>query len=68
MILFIWVAISFLGNASDDCQTKAGKDCIFPFAHKNKVFYGCTTFDDPNKELWCSTKVKSKVFQYFFIL
>ena len=31
--------------------------CQFPFIYDEKEFDGCTTYDDPDDNLWCSTKV-----------
>ena len=39
----------------DGCQT--GDPCVLPFRYKNVTYDGCTTVEDPEDKLWCSTKV-----------
>jgi len=41
----------------DGCQT--GDPCVLPFRYKNVTYDGCTTVEDPEDKLWCSTKVDS---------
>ena len=33
--------------------------CVFPFVLDGKRFEECTTYLDPNQELWCSTRTNS---------
>ncbi len=35
----------------------SGVPCVFPFKHRGVVYHGCTSSDDPDKKLWCSTNV-----------
>ena len=60
-------------NSSNTCRTKDNKDCVFPFIHKNRVFYGCSKTDNdaisfsmdtgvqPN-EAWCAIDPDFKSF------
>merc|ERR1719210_1519988 len=42
---------------SRQCNTIEDKPCVFPFKFKDKTFFGCTIFSDPDDRFWCSTKV-----------
>jgi len=33
--------------------------CVFPFSFKGRTYNGCTTDDDPENRLWCSTRTDS---------
>ena len=33
--------------------------CVFPFVFDGRRFDECTSYLDPNQELWCSTKTNS---------
>jgi len=35
------------------------KPCVFPFKLKSQTIEGCTSLQDPDGKLWCSTKIDS---------
>ena len=70
LLVFAMVAIAMTVHGQNNCkvirdlatpcnvrQEKDGatKPCQFPFVWKDRIFYGCTTFLDPDDKAWCST-------------
>jgi len=37
-----------------------GVSCVFPFKYKGEIYNSCTSENDPDGFLWCSTKVDSE--------
>jgi len=50
-----------IAGGEDDkrCTTEDGRICQFPFIYEGKKYNRCTTDNDPDGKLWCSTKVDS---------
>ena len=42
---------------SNDCQSKQGNDCIFPFVYYGNVYDSCTKDFSENGVAWCATNV-----------
>jgi len=52
-----WIR-SVIGSGSNTkCTTEDGRVCQFPFSYEGKRYTRCTTENDPDGRLWCSTKV-----------
>ena len=47
-------------SQADDSEQK----CKFPFKYQERVFYGCTRFDDPMDKLWCSIETDNTTHQH----
>jgi len=45
---------------SNTGKSKLGVSCVFPFKYKDEIYNSCTTEDDSDGFLWCSTKVDSE--------
>ena len=43
---------------SENCQTKKGDNCVFPFTYKEKTYHRCTAKDSENGKAWCPTSVE----------
>ena len=58
-VLGICQACKAYGKVKDYIE-KAGsvQDCIFPFIHNSKIYYGCAASED-GKGHFCATKVDS---------
>eukprot|EP00090_Calanus_glacialis_P032046 TRINITY_DN53176_c0_g1_i1.p1 TRINITY_DN53176_c0_g1~~TRINITY_DN53176_c0_g1_i1.p1 ORF type:complete len:315 (+),score=66.61 TRINITY_DN53176_c0_g1_i1:72-1016(+) len=54
LVTVIWTSVEAV------CRVRNGKECVFPFRHKNVTYAGCTDDRDPNGRLWCSTEVDSQ--------
>ncbi|CAL4061469.1 unnamed protein product, partial [Meganyctiphanes norvegica] len=46
--------------APPTASTRGSVPCQFPFIYKEVSYSTCITKDDPNNELWCSTKTDSQ--------
>ena len=44
--------------------TKKSTSCRFPFIYNNRIFFGCTTYDDPDGKLWCSVSTQPSTHQH----
>ena len=60
MVFLILFCLSLISAQENNCQVTnqdgEEKYCQFPFVHKDRIFYGCTIFDDINDKQWCVTK------------
>ena len=45
------------GNSDDECQTKGGENCVFPFRYNGNNYYGCTIDGSASDYAWCATSV-----------
>ena len=55
--------IKLAKNCTVEDQNGQRKQCQFPFRltnQENTTFFGCTSLQHPDSELWCSTKVDPK--------
>ena len=55
----VFILVGLVSAQDNNCQVTNQNDqtkpCQFPFRQKNQLFYGCTTYSDPDSKLWCST-------------
>ena len=53
------------GAVHTNCRTVDGprreRSCVLPFRFKNVVYQGCTSIDDRDRRLWCSTKTENNL-------
>jgi len=52
-----WIRNVIGSGSNTQCRTEDGRVCQFPFSYEGKRYTRCTTENDPDGRLWCSTKV-----------
>merc|ERR1712106_168968 len=62
-VYFSWTVLMLSTLCLDYCQACFTTDkqpnvpCVFPFTYLGSTYSGCTSVSDPDRKLWCATKV-----------